>query len=359
MERSIATQRRGTRSRLAHRKAKAPTIFDVAAAAGVSKSTVSNVVRGTEEVSVLTRSRVLEAIQRLDYKPNAIARQFVKQRTTVLAVLVGDLRFPVHAQLAQAAERSAFQLGYSTMLSGTAATDHTAASRIDALLEQRVAGIVCILTTPHSPELDTALRRAGVPVVFIGLSEQWSDSVCPRDAKGGRLATEHLVSLGHRRIAYVRAPHLADSADRARYAGYRSAMRAAGLLAMPPIQWEPGEEHVRLARHDRDLAAVLQDRDGPTALFVSTDSAAISMLELCESHGYSVPDHVSIVGFDDIELAGLKRISLTTVAQPFEYQAEQAVELLLERIENPGLEARHVSAPVELRVRGSTAPPRK
>jgi DNA-binding LacI/PurR family transcriptional regulator len=359
MESSIARQRGGTRSGPSRRAAKAPTIFDVAAAAGVSKSTVSNVVRGTEEVAAKTRSRVLEAIERLDYKPNAIARQFVRQRTTILASLVGDLRIPLYAELAQATERAAFRSGYSTILSSIDAADEHAAPRIEALLEQRVAGIVCIAQSSRSPEFDSALRRAQIPAVFLGVSEEWSDSVSPHDAKGGRLATEHLVSLGHRRIAYVRTPLVADSADRARHAGYRSAMRAADLPAMPPIHWEPGADQVRIARQGQDLDAALQDLDGPTALFVSNDSAAVSLVELCEARGRSVPRDVSIVGFDDIGLAALHRISLTTIAQPCEYQADQAVELLLERIENPGLPTRRVSAPVELRVRGSTAPVRR
>ncbi len=359
MESRSARQRGGSRAGPSRRKAKAPTIFDVAAAAGVSKSTVSNVVRGTEEVSALTRSRVLDAIERLAYKPNAIARQFVRQRTTVLASLVGDLRVPLSAELAQAAERAAFRSGHSMMLASVDVHGDDAARRIGALLEQQVAGIVCVALTSRSPEFDPALRSARVPVVFLGVSEEWSDSVTPHNAKGGRLATEHLASLGHRRIAYVRTPLIADSADRARHAGYRSAMRAADLPAMAPIHWEPGAGQIKIARHDQDLDAALQDADGPTALFVSNDSAAIALLELCESRGYSVPRDISIVGFDDIGPASMRRISLTTIAQPCEYQAEQAVELLLERIENPGLEPRHVNAPVELLVRGSTGRARR
>src|SRR5579863_930312 len=141
-----------TRSR-GRRETRAPTILDVAAAAGVSKSTVSNVVRGVE-VSDATRARVLGAIERLNYKPNAIARQFVQQRTTMLGVLVGDLSNPYYAQMAQVAERAAFTHGYTAMFCNIEGEETIAVSGVNALLEHRVAGIVFLAfvakTSPRS-----------------------------------------------------------------------------------------------------------------------------------------------------------------------------------------------------------------
>jgi LacI family transcriptional regulator len=335
------------------RERKPPTIFDVAAAAGVSKSTVSNVVRGVE-VSEATRARVLRAIERLNYKPNAIARQFVKQRTTILGVLVGDLTNPYYAQMAQVAERAAFGCGYTTMFCNIEGEENIAVAGVEALLEHRVAGIVFLAFISRTSELEDALKRAAVPIVFLGLSTRWADSVGPQDTRGGRLATEHLLALGHERIAYVRTPLVERSGDRARCAGYRAAMRRADRPAMTPLQWEPGAESVRAARAGVDLATALGQPDGPTALFVSNDIGAIAMIETCETLGFDVPGKISIVGFDDIALAGLHRISLTTVAQSLDFQAERAVALLMERIENPHIEPRHESVPVELKVRNST-----
>ena len=338
------------------RERRAPTILDVAAAAGVSKSTVSNVVRGVE-VSDATRARVLGAIERLGYKPNVIARQFVQQRTTMLGVLVGDLSNPYYAQMAQVAERAAFHCGYTAMFCNIEGAENIAVAGVEALLEHRVAGIVFLAFISRTPQLDSALKQAAVPIVFLGLSEEWGDSVGPQDKEGGRLATEHLLELGHRRIAYVRTPLVEPSGDRARYAGYRVAMRKAGATATAPLQWDPGADTVREGTANRPLATTLADPDGPTALFVSNDIGAIAMIETCERLGRKVPQDVSIVGFDDIALAGLHRISLTTVAQSLDFQAERAVDLLLERIENPATPPRHESVPVELRVRTSTAPP--
>jgi LacI family transcriptional regulator len=339
-------------------QSRAPTIHDVAAAAGVSKSTVSNVVRGAEEVSDATRARVQEAIARLNYKPNAIARQFVQQRTTMLGVLVGDLSNPYYAQMAQVVERAAFGRGYTTMFCNIEGAQDVAMTGVDALLQHRVAGIVFLAFIPRTGELEDALQRAGIPIVFLGLSERWSDSVGPRDRQGGRLATEHLVELGHRRIGYVRTPLVEASGDRARHDGYRAALRGAGIAPLPVYSWTPGASSIAVGRKAGELSTALRGRDAPTALFVSNDIGAIAMIDACESLGCAVPDDLSVVGFDDIALAGLRRISLTTVAQSLDEQAERAVALLLERIDNPGLDPRHESADVELRVRGSTAPPR-
>jgi LacI family transcriptional regulator len=337
---------------------KAPTILDVAAAAGVSKSTVSNVVRSVPEVSPATRRRVLDAIERLGYKPNAIARQFVTQRTTILGVLVGDLSNPYYAQTAQVVEREAFRCGYTTMFCNIEGADEIALRGVDVLLAHRVAGVVLLAYLARAPELDSALRRERVPIVFLGRSEQWGDSVGPKDRGGGRMAVEHLLALGHRRIAYVRTPLVDPIADRARHGGYGAALRRAGVRPLPVHAWVPGSDLVQVGRRRLGLAEALRGPHAPTAAFVSNDIGAIAFIEACEALGLRVPEDISVVGFDDITIAGLQRISLTTMAQSLEFQAERAVALLLERIENPALPPRHLSVDVTLRDRGSTARPR-
>jgi LacI family transcriptional regulator len=235
--------------------------------------------------------------------------------------------------------------------------EEIALAGVEALLEHRIAGVVFLAFIARTPQLEEALRQADVPIVFLGLSEQWGDSVGPEDSAGARLAVEHLFSLGHARVAYVRTPLVEQSGDHARYAGYRSAMRHAGLATLPVVSWEPGADTVLVGRRRMSLGEALRGGDRPTGLFVSNDIGAISMMEACERNGIDVPADMSIVGFDDIAIAALHRISLTTVAQPLDFQAERAVSLLLERIEKPRLRPRHVTAPVQLRVRGSTAPP--
>jgi LacI family transcriptional regulator len=338
---------------------KAPTILDVAAAAGVSKSTVSNVVRGAAEVSAATRSRVLDAIERLGYKPNALARHFVNQRTNILGVLVGDLTNPYYAQMAQIVEREAFRFGYTTMFCNIEGADEMALHGVDVLLAHRVAGLVLLAFIARTPELDEALRREGIPIVFLGLSEQWVDSVGPKDRTGGRMATAHLLGLGHERIAYIRTPLVEPSGDRARHDGYAMALRRAGVRPLPVHTWNPGSKTITIGRQALPLGDALSGHEAPTAAFVSNDIGAIAFIEACEALGQRVPHDVSVIGFDDITIAGLRRISLTTVAQSLDFQAERAVALLLERIKNPRLPVRQESIDVALRERGSTAPPRR
>jgi LacI family transcriptional regulator len=334
------------------------TIFDVARAAGVSKSTVSNVVRGVDEVSTETRQRVLAAISALNYTPNGIARQFVRRRTTMIGVLVGDLGNAYHAQLARVVERALFRSGYTAVFCNIEGDEELAIAGVDALLEQRVAGFVLLASIERTPQLPESLRRTGVPTVVIGLRQGWTDSVGPQDREGGRLATQHLVDLGHRRIGYVRTSMVEASGDRARHAGYRAVLLAAGVEPPPAMWWEPGSETIRVGRTSVGLVEGLSGSGAPTAVFVWNDFAAIGLIEVCERAGIAIPRDLSVVGFDDIAIAGLNRISLTTVAQPLDFQAERAVDFLLERMDGRAPERpRHLSVPVEIRVRGSSAPP--
>jgi LacI family transcriptional regulator len=337
---------------------KPPTILDVAAEAGVSKSTVSNVVRGVAEISPATRTRVLQAIERLHYRPNSIARQFVQQRSTMLGVLLDDLRNPNNAQMAQGVERAAFASGYTTMFCNIEGSSDMAISGVDLLLSQRVAGIIMLAFIEQRSPGYEALQQAGLPTVFAGLSGSWGDSVGPRDAEGGRLATDHLIDLGHERIAYVRTPLLVErSGDQGRSSGYRDAMRRRGLQPLPTFVWNPGSRTVRINNRQVPFEIAMASAEAPTAFFVSNDIGAIGLIDACEAIGLRIPADVSVVGFDDIAIAGLKRIALTTVSQPLTFQAERAVNLLVERIERPTIAPRHIRVPVELRVRESTAPP--
>jgi DNA-binding LacI/PurR family transcriptional regulator len=335
-----------------------PTIFDVAALAGVSKSTVSNVVRGTDGVSESTRARVERAIEILGYRPNALARQFVRQRTTILGVLVGDLDNPFYGDIAKRVERVAFRSGYTTMFCNIEGEDDDfALSRVEALLEQRPAGVVFLAFFGRSPDIEAALGKS-VPVVFAGLREDWGDSVAVSNSLGAKLATQHLIDLGHRRIAYLTTRSVEQRAGQARHRGYQSALRAAGAPAGPPIHWEPGGERATIKGREASLRDELGGPDGATAVFCSNDIGAIALLEYADRHDIRIPGDLSVVGFDDVHLASLARISLTTVRQPLDEIARVAVETVLGRMAG-GVTGppRHVQVSPSLVVRTSTAPP--
>jgi LacI family transcriptional regulator len=335
---------------------KPPTIVDVARLAGVSKSTVSNVIRNADCVRPAMRARVTEAITVLGYRPNILARQLVQQRTRIFGVVVGDLANPFHAEMAKQIERHADLRGYRVMFVNSQ-TDMADAAGLESLLEYRVAGII-FLAHAGIPERTRQLIAGKVPSVFVACSANWGDVVSGDDHQGAKEATQHLIALGHHRIAYFADPIVEDDADRARRAGYRAVMTKAGLRPMV-FHWRrspPG-----LLRGNREVTPeqVLLGPERVTAIFSSNDLGAIELLDCADKLGIRVPDELSIVGFDDVVLARLARINLTTVAQPQEALAELAIDTLTQRVAGR-LQPSPVSRRVELKllIRGSTAPPR-
>lgn len=335
--------------------AKPPTIVDVAQLAAVSKSTVSNVIRNASCVKPAMRARVSEAITTLGYRPNVLARQLVQQRTTILGAVVGDLANPFHAEMAKQVERHASDQGYRVMFVNIQ-TDKTEPAGLESLLEYRVAGIA-FLANAGMQDRTRALVAGKLPAVFITCSADWGDVVSGDDMQGGKHATQHLVALGHKRIAYFADPIVEDDADRARRTGYRAVMADAGLQPMV-FHWRRSPPGLIRGNREVTIEEVLLGPKCVTAIFSSNDLGAIELLDCADKLGIRVPEELSIVGFDDIVLAKLARINLTTVAQPQEKLAELAIETLTRRItgELSAAPLRRM-IDVELVVRGSTAPP--
>jgi len=330
------------------------TILDVAAAAGVSKSTVSNVIRGVVGVSADTRARVHEAIDQLGYRPNVLARQLVQQRTTTLGVVVGDLGNPFYAEMAKHIERAASGRGYRAMFCNTQGDEEAELSGLESLMEYRAAGVL-FLSQPADRERARSIVSGRVPAVFVSCAADWGDVVSADDMAGAELATQHLVDLGHRRIAYFADPIVEDAADHDRQRGYRRVMEQAGLE--PTVfHWhrQPGE--LLRQKRDEQVAEILRGR--VTGAFSSNDYGAIELLECADRLGVRVPDDLSVVGFDDVVMAGLARVNLTTVRQPQAELAGIAVETVHARVtgELDGPPQRR-TLDVELVKRGSTAAP--
>jgi LacI family transcriptional regulator len=309
-----------------------PTILDVASEAGVSKSTVSNVVRGLPGVSEATRTRVRSAIDQLGYRPNILARQLVQQRTNILGVVVGDLANPFFAEMAKLVERHAAARGYTTMFCNTEGDIKSEIAGVETLLEYRVAGIVFLTFSGDSRTMRETLQHK-VPVVFVSCNEDWGDVVSVDDARGGMLGTKHLIESGHRRIAYVSIPELEDKSDVSRWQGYGEALAEAGLGPVVRIDWSPPSDHAAVDGVDRKLVDVFRGSERVTAVFASNDVAAIALQEFADRVDLGVPKDLSIVGFDDVPMAGLARISLTTVAQPRDELARLGIATIADRIE--------------------------
>lgn len=334
-----------------------PTIFDVASQAGVSKSTVSNVVRGLPGVSEATRLRVQSAILELGYRPNVLARQLVQQRTSTLGVVVGDIANPFFAEMAKSVERHAAARGYTAMFCNTEGDSDSELAGIETLLEHRVAGIVFLRFSGRSHTMQQTLEHH-VPVVFVSCTADWGDIVSVDDIKGGVLATDHLIELGHRRIAYLSISGEEDQSDLARFEGYKQALLKAGLGPVTRICWSPPADLASIEGTEINLVDILGGPDRITAVFATYDGAAIALQEFADRVNLRVPEDLSIVGFDDVPTAGMARIALTTIAQPREELAGIAIATIADRIEQ------RFSGPprtqlvgVSLVTRRSTAPP--
>ena len=290
-----------------------PTILDVASHAGVSKSTVSNVVRGLPGVSEATRRRVRSSIRELGYRPNVLAN-------------------PFFAEMAKSVERHAAARGYTAMFCNTEGDSQSELAGIETLLEHRVAGIVFLAFSGDSRTMQETLQHQ-VPAVFVSCRAEWGDVVSVDDSFGGRLGTKHLIECGHRRIAFLSVPALEDASDRARWDGYCDALHAAGLGPPAKISWSPPADHARVDGIERTLLDVFTGPDRATAVFASNDVGAIALQEFADRVSLRVPGDISIVGFDDVPMAGLARIALTTVAQPRDELARLGIATIADRIE--------------------------
>jgi DNA-binding LacI/PurR family transcriptional regulator len=306
-----------------------PTILDVAERSGVSKSTVSNVIRGGVHVSADRQRRVLAAVEELGYRPNALARQLVLRRTSTIGVVVGDLANPFYGELVKLLERQAHEVGYVTTVSNTDGHAEREAARIEALLEQRVAGIAMLQFSGNREILDDVIAD-GTPVAVVSSTDSRVDSVGVDERRSLALAVRHLAELGHQRIAYVTSPLVEERTNTARYESFRRACREAGCAE-----------------------ASVEDA---TAVAAANDILAIELIDELERGGRRVPDDVSVVGFDGIAIGALARIGLTTVAQPHDELAAAGIRLLLDRIERgAGDPPRRILLDPQLVVRGTTA----
>lgn len=332
---------------------KPATILDVARLAKVSKSTVSNVIREAKGIAPDTIARVRQAIDELGYRPNVLARQLVQQRTNVLGVVIGDLANPFFSEMAKQVERYASEHGYQVMFCNTQIDHKLELEGLRGLLDYRIAGLV-FLAYAGDEESARLVADSRVPAIFVTCTADWGDVVTPDDEKGGRIATEHLISLGHRRIAYIADPSVEDAADQARQAGYRRAMAKADL-SVAVYHWQ-GADGKTLK--ETAIENVLLGKERVTAVFSSNDLGAIELLDCADRLGVNVPGDLSVVGFDDVMLASLRRINLTTVAQPKDMMARIAVSTLSSRIRGE-LKGGHLRQIVDcsLITRGSTAPP--
>ncbi len=330
------------------------TLHDVASAAGVSVSAVSKVVRNAYGVSPQMRARVTEAIEQLGYRPNAGARA-MRGRSYTIGVVLTDLMSPFQPELAQGIGDQLENTTYQDVIVTAGQSPQRQQRRIEALMDRQVAGLVLVAPTLEVTGIEELANT--VPVVTVALhgAAKNFDTVAHDQRLGARLVVDYLVSAGHRRIVHTSMP--ASTADgsfvlshTARRYAFEELMREHGLepSVIETSYSEEGGYQAALEAFDR--------AEPPTAIFAGADIAALGVLRAAEERGIQVPEDLTVVGYDNIYISTINRVSLTTVDQSGHHTGEASARLLLERI-NGRTEPQQVVLTPELIVRGTSGPP--
>jgi DNA-binding LacI/PurR family transcriptional regulator len=307
-----------------------PSGWDIARLAGVSQSTVSRVMNHDPRISAATQTRVEQAMSRLGYRPNAAARTLITGRSNLMGLVVSNITNPFYPELIETIAAAAADYDYTVVLCNTQESEDLQLSMLDLLIEHQVDG--AILT---SPLRDSALEigRRGldrVPLVTVNrrMRGQHLDSVHLDNVRAGRLVAEHLWDLGHRRIAFIGGLRSA-STNSDRLSGVRTALRRLGM----PLSRDDVLNGEFTWRHGYAAAnTLLTQPNRPTALICADDLLALGVMDAAVDLGLEIPRDVAVVGFDDIPVAALRQVALTTVRQPVAEMGRRAVDLLMARI---------------------------
>lgn len=328
-----------------------PTIRTVAAHAGVSKSLVSLVLRGSSSVSEEKRTAVENAIRELGYRPNLSARSLTQRRTDIVGVLLNDLRNPWFVDCLEGMNSVLQQHDLKMFLADGRLDRSSDESFVESFMDLRLDGLVLVGT--REPTAALAQAAESMPTVVVAsrdLEFPGVDIVANDDELGTRLAVDHLVGLGHERIAHIAG--IGAVAD-IRAASYRDAMASHGLSRQVRVQ------QCDMTEDDGHRAAgrLLDASATPTAVYAVNDIVAIGTMTACQERAISVPQDISVVGYDNTFIAQLRHVWLTSVDNATVELGRRAATALVERIADPLASASLELVPPALHIRGSTAPP--
>ena len=334
------------------RAGRSPTIHDVAATAGVSSATVSRFLNGGR---VRQADAIQQAIDELGFRPSALARSLKSGSTRAIGVVVPDITNPFFAAVVKGIESVTRNDEYDLYLCNTDESVEREHRVVASLVDKRVDGLLMAPATEHA-EPPSYLLATGVPTVFIDrhLADGGFDSVLVDNEGGAAQAVAHLTSLGHERIAMISGP-LETTPGRGRYEGFVEAMRVAGLETRP--------EHAvisdfRTTGGYQSMMRLLAVRPQPTAVFVANNLMAMGALRAIHDLGLRIPDAISFISFDGLDLNELLDPPLTFIDRPMEEQGVLAMRLLLSRIEHHDMgPARTIRLETRLKLGASCAPP--
>jgi LacI family transcriptional regulator len=327
------------------------TIYDVAREAGVSMATVSRVVNNNPNVKPQTRKKVFEAIERLGYRPNAVARGLASKKTTTVGVVIPDISNSIFSEVARGIEDIANMYHYNIILCNADKRKDKEIRVINTLLEKQVDGLLFMGGTVTEEHIQ-AFRTSSVPIVLCATTDENSQypSVDIDHEAAAYDAVVELLRQGHRKIGMISGPLQDPANGYSRYQGYKRAMEQAGLVV--------SDDYVRIGnyRYESGIETMkhfLDLKDRPTAVFTATDEMALGAIHQIQDYGLRVPNDMSIISVDNTRMASMVRPQLTTVAQPMYDIGAVSMRLLTKLMKNEAVDNPRVVLPHELITRES------
>lgn len=330
------------------------TIKDIAKAVGVSPSTVSRALNDSPLIRDETKREIRRIAQELGYERNELARGLVKGASLAIGLVIPDITNPFFAEITKGVGEAVHARGYGVVLCNTGEDPERERSYLQLLRRKRVDGLILASVTTDDPHL-VELVRAEIPFVLVSRLARTVDApyVIVDDKRGTRLAMEHLIELGHKKIGFIGGPpDVQSSQDR------MEAFREVLLERHLPYreEWVCFSDFTQAAGREA-ACRILSFVDRPTAIFAANDVIALGVMEAAEKLGLRIPEDLSLVGYDDIAYASLPRVQLTTIAQPTFEMGRIAAEYLLSVIEGGRRRKLHRVVEPRLVVRRTTAPP--
>jgi LacI family transcriptional regulator len=311
------------------------TIQDVAARSGFSAMTVSRVLNGSDRVAPETRRRIEQAIEELGYVPNALAKGLLKGHTDTLGLIVGDMTNPFWVDVASGAEEVAYRAGYVIVFGDSGHSNEKESKLIHTMVSNRTDGLLINAFDDESRKALKNLVRRDYPIVLIANELQGirCDVVTSDTVYGAQVLTQHLLDLGHRRIALLNGPKN-NPQSREREQGYQEMLREYAIQVRPELIVEGRYNRGGGDGPTRQLLNLPADRR-PTAIIACNNFLALSVIETVRNAGFRIPQDIALVSFDDFELASVIYPFLTVMAQPARTYGVQAAQLLIDRLNNP------------------------